>query len=257
MNNIKILTPYKLFFITQGEILYALMKDGRTLKIKQTPYFSNISSDKKILSGISFDGENTHILSIPFGFDLAKPQEITSLFGYFYYPCLSKDGRKMAVVEADLLKPRPQGELRLYKRKIKHWYQQVSFESRMKAPFISSLDDSLFFIDEENRLVHYIPEISEKKILANDIQNFSLSSSLTKIVYFTETQVYVYSLLEHKEITNFPMTNLTAVCFDASEKEILYARNQDNRFAIYSFDYQEKKTTLLLQTNDPVVLLSV
>ena len=48
MNNIKILTPYKLFFITQGEILYALMKDGRTLKIKQTPYFSNISSDKKI-----------------------------------------------------------------------------------------------------------------------------------------------------------------------------------------------------------------
>ena len=163
----------------------------------------------------------------------------------------------MAVVEADLLKPRPQGELRLYKRKIKHWYQQVSFESRMKAPFISSLDDSLFFIDEENRLVHYIPEISEKKILANDIQNFSLSSSLTKIVYFTETQVYVYSLLEHKEITNFPMTNLTAVCFDASEKEILYARNQDNRFAIYSFDYQEKKTTLLLQTNDPVVLLSV
>ena len=177
MNNVTILTPYKLFFITQGENLFALMKDGRVLKIKQTPYFSNISSDKKSITGISFDGENTHILSVPFGFDLAKPQEITSLFGYFYYPCLSKSGKKMAVVEADLLKPRPQGELRIYTKKIKHWYLQNSFDARMRPPFISALDDSLFFIDEESNLIHYI---SEKEVLACDVQNFALSGSLTK-----------------------------------------------------------------------------
>ncbi|MBO5997103.1 MAG: hypothetical protein J6P93_01060 [Alphaproteobacteria bacterium] len=251
--SISILTPYKLFFIAQGETLFALMKDGRVLKVKQTPYFSNFSSDKKILTGISFDGENTHIMSVPFGFDMVKPQEITSLFGYFYYPCLSKDGRKMAVIEADLLKPRPEGELRIYKRKIKYWYQEASFDARMKPPFISPLDDSLFFIDKENQLIQYI---KDKKILASNVQNFALSPTLTKIVYFTDEQVCVYSLLEHREITSFPMTNLTAISFDASEKEILYAKSQDNRFAIYSFDYMQKKTTLLLQTSESVLLLS-
>ena len=119
---ISILTLYRLFFITQSDVLHALMKDGRTMKIKQTPYFSNISSDKKFLTGISFDGENTHVLSLPFAFDLTPKKEITFLFGYYYYPCLSKNGKKMAIVEADLLKPRPQGELRLYQRKIKKWY---------------------------------------------------------------------------------------------------------------------------------------
>ena len=53
------------------------------------------------------------------------------------------------------------------------------------------------------------------------------------------------------------MTNLTAIAFDVNEKEILYAKNQGNRFAIYSYNYAENKTTLLLQTNDPVVFLSV
>ena len=48
--SISILTPYKLFFVTQSENLFALMKDGRTLKIKQVPYFSNISSDKTVFT---------------------------------------------------------------------------------------------------------------------------------------------------------------------------------------------------------------
>ena len=106
-----ILSIYKLFFLTQSDILFALTKDGRILKVKRTLYFSALSSDKKILSGISFDGEYTHIFSQKFGFSNELANKITSFFGYFYYPALNANRKKIALIEADLLKPRPQGEL--------------------------------------------------------------------------------------------------------------------------------------------------
>ena len=253
--SISILTPYKLFFITQADILYALMKDGRVLKIKQTPYFSNISSDKKTLSGISFDGENTHIFSLPFGFDLAPKKEIVSLFGYFYYPCLAKDGKKMALIEADLLKPRPQGELRIYTRKIKKWYLNETFESKMKPPIISSLDDSLYFIDKDNLLVRYIAQ--ELHPIAENVQNFALSPTSAKIAYWQGNCIVVYSLLERKELCSFPVSNLTSLAFDATEKEILYATSQENRNTLYTQNYISGKTSLLVQTDEPVIFISV
>lgn len=252
--SISILTPYKLFFITQADILYALMKDGRLLKIKQTPYFSNLSADKKVLAGISFDGENTHIFSLPFGFDLAMKKEIVSLFGYFYYPCLAKNGKKMAVVEADLLKPRPEGELRIYTRKIKRWYLNESFDCKMKPPMISNIDDSLFFIDKDGCLMRYVAEKSIK--IAENVQSFTLSSTSTKLAFWNGTQVVVYSLLETRQIAAFSATGVTAVSFDASEREILYALSQENRNAIYSQNYSENKTSLLVQTDEPVTFLT-
>ena len=252
--SISILTPYKLFFITQADILYALMKDGRVLKIKQTPYFSNISAEKKELAGISFDGENTHIFSLPFGFNLAQKKEIVSLFGYFYYPCLSKNGKKMAIVEADLLKPRPEGELRIYTRKIKRWYLNESFDAKMKPPIISFLDDSIFFINKDNCLVRYVSKKENK--IAENVQCFALSPSATKIVFWNAQQVVVYSLLENKQIASFAVSNVTALGFDASEKEVFYATAQENRYAIYFLNYLQNKTALLLQTDEPVTFLT-
>ena len=252
--SISILTPYKLFFITQADILYALMKDGRLLKIKQTPYFSNISADKKVLAGISFDGENTHIFSLPFGFDLATKKEIVSLFGYFYYPCLAKNGKKMAVVEADLLKPRPEGEVRVYTRKIKRWYLNQSFDAKMKPPIISNIDDSLFFIDKDGCLIRYVAEKYSK--ISENVQCFALSFSSTKVAFWNGAQIVIYSLLETRQIASFPASGITALSFDASEREILYALSQENRNAIYSQNYTENKTTLLVQTDEPVTFLT-
>ena len=251
--SISILTPYKLFFITQADILYALMKDGRVLKIKQTPYFSNISSDKKILSGISFDGENTHIFSLPFGFDLAPKKEIVSLFGYFYYPCLAKENKKMAVIEADLLKPRPQGELRIYTRKIKKWYLNETFEAKMRPPFISQADDSLFFIDKDNFLMRYVAK--RLNPIAEKVQIFALSPTSTKLAYWQENKIFIYSLLERKEISSFPASCVTALTFDTTEKEIIYATSQEKRNAIYSQNYVLSKTSLLVQSDEPVVFI--
>ncbi len=250
--SITILTPYKLFFITQADCLFALMKDGRVLKIKQTPYFANISSDKKTLSGISFDGENTHILSIPFGFDLAVQKEIASLFGYFYYPCLAKGERKVAIIEADLLKPRPEGELRIYKKKIKKWYLLNSFDAKMKPPFILAKDDSVIFIDKENNLTHFHEEMT---VISTDVNYFSVSPLQTKVVYATANEIKIYSFLQRENVYSFPVTNVTALCFDATEKEILYATSQENRFAIYSHNIATAKTTLLIQTPELVNFL--
>ncbi|MBE6449146.1 MAG: hypothetical protein E7013_00390 [Alphaproteobacteria bacterium] len=252
--SISILTPYKLFFTTQADILYALMKDGRILKIKQIPYFSNLSSDRTMLCGIFFDGENTHIMSSSLGVDSFEKKEIASLFGYFYYPCLSKTGKMMAIIEADLLKPKPQGELQIYIKKIKRWYLQKSLPAKMKSPFLSSIDESVFFIDEQSNLCKLLGD--NKTVLAIDVLFFALSASQTKIVYYNGSIVYVYSLLNRAEITSFPATNLTALCFDATENEILFSVSQDNRYAIYSQNYKTNKTVLLAQPDESVVLIS-
>ncbi len=252
--NITILTPYKLFFITQADLLFALMKDGRVLKVKQVPYFSNISSDGKVLTGISFDGENTHILSTPFGFDVVPQKETASLFGYFYYPTLSQDGKKMAVVEADLLKPRPEGELRIYKRKIKKWYLLNSFDARMKPPFMSQKDDSLFFIDNQNNLVQYSNETFDK--IAENVSCFSLSKAQNKIVFFSDSKICVYSLQRRQTEISFPAKDVTALCFDNAANEVLFATSTENRFAIYSQNIQTNKTTLLTQADEQICFLS-
>ena len=243
--SISILTPYKLFFTTQADILYALMKDGRVLKIKQIPYFSNCSSDRRMLCGISFDGENTHIMSSSLGVDSLEKKEIASLFGYFYYPCLSKNGKKMAIIEADLLKPKPEGELQIYIKKIKRWYLQKSFPAKMKSAFLSFLDESVFFIDEQSNLCRLLDD--KKTILAADVLFFALSPSQTKIAYYNGSAIHVYSLLNRSEITSFPVTNLTALCFDVTENEILFSVSQDNRHAIYSQNYKTNKTVLSIK----------
>ena len=141
-----------------------------------------------------------------------------------------------------------------YTKKIKRWYLQKSLPAKMKPPFLSSKDDTVFFIDKNANLCRLSDE--NKIVLASNILLFSLSSSQTKITYYDGSFVHLYSLLNRNEITSFPATNLTALSFDATENEVIFAVSQDNRYAIYSQNYKTNKTTLLAQPDEPVVLMS-
>ena len=246
-----ILTIYRLFFITQSDFLYALTKDGRVLKIKKVPYFSALSSDKKILSGISFDGENTHIFSAPFGFSEEKPALTTSFFGYFYYPALSANRKKVALIEADLLKPRPQGELCIYQKKIKRWYKLLALDAKIKAPIFLK-DDSVLYINPENILVLQKQDGNSVPIASN-VQNFNVSLDGKKLCTFNGEQIDVYNLDNLQKASSFPALYVSALAFDENSQEITYATSYENRHAIYTT--KATKSELLVQTQEPVTLI--
>ena len=246
-----VLTIYRLFFITQGDILFALTWDGRALKIKQTPYFSGLSCDKQTLTGISFDGEHTHIFTQSFAFTEDKPEELTSLFGYFYYPTLNANRKKMAVLEANLLKPRTHGELCIYQKKIKKWYQIETLDAKIKPPIFND-DDSLLYIDSESNLIVYFSENASNKITEN-VQCYNTSNNY--IITFNGSCISLYDKKNFTLSNQVPASYVTALTFDEAHHEILYATSYENRHAIYAFNMKTNKTTLLLQTTDPVILM--
>lgn len=244
-----ILSIYRLFFITQGDILYALSKDGRLFKIKKTPYFSALSADKKFLSGISFDGEYTHIFETPFGFTDESEKKITSFFGYFYYPTLSINQKKIALIEADLLKPRPQGELCIYQKKIKKWHKQIALDAKIKAPCFLS-DDSVLYVNPDNVLIKHRQDAASVNIALN-VQFFNVSSDEKKLATFNGERIEIYDLNTLKQTGSFSAAYITALAFEGNK--ILYATSYENRNAIYITDLN--KAELLTQTFEPVILM--
>lgn len=250
---ITILSPYKLFFIDQSDFLFALMKDGRKIQIQKAPFFPCITSDSKKLSGISFDGENSHISQIPFSIDEQPAEEILSLFGYFYYPSFSKDGKKLAIIEADLLNQRPAGELQVYQKKIKRWYKKLSLPAKMRPVFWSLSDDSLFFINTENNL--FQASEKRKRLIAENVQLFNISHLKNEILYLSDNQIFIYSVPQKEAILSFPAHHITALCFDKTSTSIFYATSFENRHAIYEYNRLSNKSTLLLQTKTPVLFL--
>ena len=250
---ITILSPYKLFFIDQSDFLFALMKDGRQIQIQKAPYFPCLSSDGQRIAGISFDGENSHIFQMPFSVDAQDPKEILSLFGYFYYPSFSKDNKKLAVIEADLLKQRPAGELQIYQKKIKRWYKKDSFPAKMKPVFWSLNDDVLFYITPENQLFKIYED--KKHLIAENVQMFNISPLKSELIYLSDNQIFIYSLMKDENIFSIPAHHVTALCFDKTATSFFYATSFENRHAIYEHNRISNKSSLLIQSKGPVLFL--
>ncbi len=255
--SITILTPYRLFFITQSDVLFALMKDGRLLKIKKMPYFQTLSSDFKLSAGVYFDGENTHIITTPFGFQEIKSETLASLFGYFYYPNLNANRKIMAVVEADLLKPRPEGEVRIYHRKIKKWYLMHSFAAKMKPALLNECGDKLLFIDNQNQLVLFNQSAPDKlDIIAQNVQGYNISEGFMRVVYYNNEKIYIYSLIDKKIVGEFTFGYTSAVGFAYGANKVFFATARENQYAIYMADIRDLKPILLTQVDEPVSFIS-
>ena len=251
--SITILSPYRLFFIDESDFLFVLMKDGRLSKIKKVNSFSALSADFKHLGGVSFDEKNTHITQSSLNFDNQPPTEITSLFGYFYYPVFNSTSKKLAVIEADLLSPLSSGRLCLFQKKIKNWKKITETPAQLKPPFWSRLTDSLFFFNTHNELICLSHE--EKALIAKNAYLAALSPLQSEIVFFDGSHIRLYSLIQKNEEIIFPAPYTTAVCFDEKAQNIFYATSFEGKHAIYSFNRMTQKTYLLCETITPIHFL--
>ena len=245
MSNV-ILTPYRLFFIDQTDILYALMKDGRLSRVKKVDSFANASADFQNLTGVRFDGENTHVTSVSLDFD-SLPTELAPFFGYAYYPTLNKDASLLSLIRADLLSPRPFGVMIIYKKLRKKWKPIVERKSFMKRPVWSKFTDSLFFINIFQQLVKITPT-GEEEILAHNVVDFALSPLQTEAACWDGKFMHIISVLDKTENDCFPASALNTFAYSSDGHSLNFSVTLEGKNNMYCIDKASKKTLLLLQT---------
>lgn len=245
MSNV-ILTPYRLFFVDQTDILFALMKDGRVSRVKKIDSFANASADFQNVTGVRFDGENTHVTTVSLDFD-SCPAELATFFGYAYYPTLNKDASFLALIRADLLSPRPFGVMIIYKKWRKKWKPVLERKSFMKRPVWSKFTDSLFFINIFQQLVKINPT-GEEEIIAHNVVDFALSALQTQVVCWDGRFLRILSVLDKTESDRFPASSLNAFACSNDEKSLYLSVSLEGKNNIYCIDIASKKTLLLTQT---------
>lgn len=251
--SITILSPYRLFFIDESDFLFVLMKDGRLCKVKKIDSFPALSADFKHLGGVSFDGENTHITQTLLDFDNSSAKEITSIFGYFYYPAFDTNLKKIALIEADLLSPLSSGQLCVFQKKIKNWKKVIEVPAQLKPSFWSRLTDSLFYFNTHNELICLCHE--ETTVVAQNVFLAALSPLQSELLSFDGNHIRLYSLLQKSEEIIFPAPYTTALAFDEKAENIFYATSFEGKHAIYSFNRFTQKTYLLCETATPIHFL--
>ncbi len=248
-----ILTPYRLFFINQNDSLFALMKDGRILPVKKLNSFSNISADSKYLTGVRFDGENTHIIKTSTDFNTSCSEIMTS-FGYNYYPSLNKDFTYLATIRADLLSPYPFGTLIIYRKLRKNWKEVLQKKAFMKRPIWSKLSNSIFFINDFNQLIKYNLEGNED-ILAQNVIDFALSPAQSEITYWNGNTLKTVSILDKTEIFSFPISNLKMFSYSEDSNFLYFCTALENKEAFYSIDRKTNNKVLILETLESISFL--
>ena len=159
----------------------------------------------------------------------------------------------MAIIEADLLNQRPAGEIRIYQKKIKRWYKKDSLPAKMKPVFWDINDEAFFYINAGNQLLR-IKEDKQHPI-AENVQMFNISHLKNELIYLSDNQIFIYSLMKDENIFSIPAHHVTALCFDKTATSFFYATSFENLHAIYEHNRILNKSSLLIQSKGPVLFL--
>ena len=238
-----ILTPYMLFFADETNNLYALLKDNRLRRVKTMDSFSGLSFDRKTATGISFNGERTALTQASLEFDENPTRPFGQFFGYFYYPALNKNNKKLAVIQVDLLHPHHMGSLCLYRFFRNKWRLYDKREAWIAPPFFAADNDALFFIDAQKHLVCL--EEQTPQILLNDVRLFTVTPDGRHIAAVTDEKILIYELETGKNIRSFTVSFVTALCFSEDKKTLFFSNQVDGKAHLYALDIKEGKASSL------------
>lgn len=248
----QILTPYFLFFADETNSLYALLKDNRLRIVKKLDSFSGISFDRRTAIGISFNGEKTALTQTSLEFDENPIRPFGVFFGYFYYPSLNESGKKIALIQTDLLHPQNIGELCVYHFFRGKWRLLQKKEALISPPFFTE-NDILFFIDSKNRLVCI--EKDQERPLLNNISLFTVTPDGKRLAAVTEDEILIYDLETGQKILSFTVSFVSALCFSKDKQTLFFANFFDGKSHLYTLDIQEVRASLLTHHTDEITLI--
>lgn len=248
-----ILSLYRVFFTDENHQLWAVMRDGRVVLMKNIPPFATFSSDHTVITGVELNGIETHFLSTMANFQQQKDQQIMIQNGYCYYPALwNTQHAQLAFLKADLLSPHGTGEILIYKKARTKFHLTDSFPASMKPPFFSKTG-ALYYIDTHSHLIKRIMKTNES--IYPLITHFALSPSEKEFAVYTQ-EVVRWCDFKMGELRQFIAFDVTALGFNETGTLLFFATHKSGRTGLYQYDKFSQEITLVLNHSTRITNIS-
>ena len=199
-----------------------------------------------------FNGEKTALTQTSLEFDENPVRPFGVFFGYFYYPALNENGKKIAMIQTDLLHPQNIGELCIYHFSRGKWRLSQKKEALISPPFFAD-SDALFFIDSKKRLICL--EKEEEQPLLENIRLFTVTPDGKHLAAVTEDKILIYNLGTGQRILSFTVSFVSALCFSKDKETLFFANFFDGKSHLYSLHIAEARASLLTHHTDEITLI--
>ncbi len=236
-----ILSPYKLFLTDCEDNLWALMQDNRLRFVKKIGAFAGISSHEHALLGVKFLGDKTQVLITPCAFDSTPPTLFFTHKGYAYHPALYEDKTlQMAMIQADLLSPKGEGELVIFERARSRFRPIARMPVKM-APVRFDTTGDVYALTPKNDFVRMNGHRCEK--IAGDVGTFSINPMGTILAYAQKETLHVVIPVEreHKKLIAF---DVTALGVAKDNTGLYFATFKEGKSNLYFYDFHTKEVAL-------------
>ncbi len=248
-----ILSLYRVFFTDENHQLWAVMRDGRLVLMKNIPPFATFSSDRTILTGIELENNQTHFHWVFANFQKQTFPPIMSHLGYCYYPAMwNTPHAQFAFLRADLLNPRGTGDLLVFKKARTRYHLVEQLSCAMYPPFFGK-SGALFYIDSNNALTKRIMGTSE--VLYKPASYFALSPTEQEYAVYTEETIR-WMDFKIGQLRQFIAFDVTALGFDETGHLLFFATHKHGRTGLYQYDKLSQEITLVLNHSAKITALS-
>ncbi|MBQ9089464.1 MAG: hypothetical protein IJY58_00230 [Alphaproteobacteria bacterium] len=248
-----ILSLYRVFFTDENHQLWAVMRDGRVVFMKNIPPFATFSSDRTILTGVEIDGKQTHFNWVFANFQKQVYPPIMSQNGYCYYPALWNTPHALfAFLRADLLNPKGTGDLLIY-RKARTKYHLIDEMTCAMIPPHFGLSGALYYIDIHSCLTKRIMGVDEA--LYPKVSHFALNPTEQEYAVYCEETIRLidFKIGLLRQVIAF---DVTALGFDETGQYLFFATHKHGRTGLYQYDRQGQEITLVLNHSAKITALS-
>lgn len=248
-----ILSLYRIFFIDDNHQLWALMRDGRLVFMKNVPPFASFSSDHTVITGVDLDGEQTRFLWTMANFQQKNSSLIMAKNGYCYYPALWNTAHaQLAFLKADLLNARGTADVCIYKKARTKFHLSDSFKAAI-LPIFFSKTGALYYIDTQKKLSKRLMKTS--KPLFNDVSYFALSPDESAYAVCTND---IIRWIDFKigQLRQFIAFDVTALGFNETGNCLFFATYKNGRTGLYQYDKITQEITLVLNHSTKITAIS-
>ncbi len=247
-----ILSLWRVFFIDDDNVLWAVNQHHKADTMKTVPSFSVFSSDRTVLTGVSFDGVNTNILWTYANFTTTPATPILSVSGYCYYPAvLNHVKSKLAIIRVDLLQEKGVGELILYDKVRKKYHMTDTMPCAVSPPYFSK-SGTLYYISPTN---HLISQGVDNTILYDNVRLFTLNNAQTEFAVYGQDTIH---WIDFKKgvVRQFIAFDVSAIGFNEKGDCLFFATYKNGRSSLYQYHKITQEIDLILNHATKITSIS-
>ncbi len=248
-----ILSLYRIFFTDDNHQLWAVMRNGRLVLMKDIPPFATFSSDHTVITGVELDGEQTHFLWTLANFQQQKSLPIMMQSGYCYYPALwNTPHAQLAFLRADLLNPKGTADILIYKKARTKFHLSDSFSGAL-LPMFFAKSGALYYIDTQKHFAKRL--MKESQVVCENVTYFALSPNETEYAVYTNDMIRWVDF-KIGQLRQFIAFDVTAIGFNETGDSLFFSTCKSGRNSLYQYDKFSQEITLVLNHSAKITAIS-